>query len=196
MYEILIIEDCIEQANRIRDEYEKVIKELNNTPYKWWGEEEIKIDIFQESQNKKKKNDKEYSFYTDNIYKILEDRIKENKNNSKRTGILLDVSLSEKEYDKAAVNDYTGFEIAKTICEKFQKKTHIYVITSIREFGSQVLSLMGSADFLQRYISKALVIEYPSYGAIARSLYYMMKGQVLSEEEEDKIEMYFLSEKC
>ena len=105
-----------------------------------------------------------------------------------RTGILLDVSLSKEEYDKASVNDYSGFKMAREIYERFDEEAGIYIITAIREFSSQVLSLMGTKELIERHISKDLVTEYPSYGTMARTIRFMYDKTELKETEEDQFD--------
>lgn len=94
------------------------------------------------------------------------------------------------------MNDYFDFKIAKEIYRRYSEQAKIYVITSIREFSARVLSLMGTKDLIQRYVSKDLVTEYPSYGAMARTIWYMEEGEEIFNDErldqrEDEVEEFF-----
>ena len=77
---------------------------------------------------------------------------------------------------------------SRKIYEKFDSDAGIYIVTSIREFGSQVLRLMGTQELVKRYVSKDLVTEYPSYGVIARTIRYMYCKDILDERKEDEID--------
>lgn len=187
---ILLIEDSEKQAEKIRKSYQEAVEKISEQEgwmEKYLGIREVQIDWVQGKNKETKRNNEKFFFYNDSVYGEIEKRIRQNEGKMK-TGILLDVSLSKEEYEKASVNDYLGFKMARTIYERFDKDAPVYVVTSIREFSSQVLSLMGSKELIERYVSKALVMEYPSYGVIARTIRYMSDGGELSEREEDDLD--------
>lgn len=187
---IILIEDSKKQAKLIKAGYEKAIKAMKD---KGDLQEKLKLDeVIIEwvcgEEKAKMRNDEEYFFYDDTIIKKIRQKINDNKKKDIKTGILLDIALSREEYDKASFNDYVGYKIARKIYETFDEEAHVYIITSIREFGSQVLSLMGDKSLLQRYVSKTLVTECLSCGAIARTIKYMADKGVLGEKEEAELD--------
>lgn len=187
---IVVIEDSEKHATGIVESYQKAVKAISE---KGLLKEYLKFDSVSVEWMRGKKqeivrNHEKFWYYDESIYDELEKKIGQNQKDGIRTGILLDVSLSKEEYSKASVNDYSGFKIAREIYEKFDEKAGIYIVTSIREFSAQVLSLMGTKELIKRYISKALVTEYPSYGAMARTIRYMYDGQELGEKEEDTLD--------
>lgn len=188
--DILVIEDSENHAKAILKTYEKligVLKEKNLLKH-YLGYDNVTIRWEEGTDKEVLRNRERYSFYDESIYTVIRDTIVDNRSKGINTGILLDVSLSKEEYEKASVNDYSGYVIARNIFEEFDEQAGIYIITSIREFSSQVLSLMGTSELIRRYVSKALITEYPSYGAVARTIKYMHGKEVLSEQEEDAIE--------
>ncbi len=152
------------------------------------GPAEVTVEWLKGTKQEKMRNDDTFLFYENTIYNDLRKRIASDKKKNIRTGILLDVSLSKEEYEKASVNDYSGFTMARKIYEEFDSHTGIYIVTSIREFSSQVLRLMGTKELVKRYVSKDLVTEYPSYGVIARTIRYMFSKEALDERKEDEID--------
>lgn len=187
---IVVIEDSEKHATGIVSSYQKAIREISEKGLlkEYLGFDEVSIEWLKGTKPERMRNDEKFWFYEGDIYTQIEDIIVQNKKNNIRTGILLDVALSKEEYEKASVNDYSGFKIAREIYEKFHEKAGIYIVTSIREFSSQVLSLMGTRELIKRYVSKDLVTEYPSYGVIARTIRFMHNGEELDEKEEDRID--------
>lgn len=187
---IVVIEDSEKHATGIVSSYRQAIRRIeeNGLLKKDLGFDEVTIDWLKGKKSEHMRNEEEFWFYDENITTQIENIFVENEKNNIRTGILLDVALSKEEYEKASVNDYSGFKIAREIYEKFHEKIGIYIVTSIREFSSQVLSLMGTRELIKRYVSKDLVTEYPSYGVIARTIRFMHNGEELDEKEEDRID--------
>lgn len=187
---ILVVEDSDKHANGIVTSYQKVIARIMSEKQlkELLGFDEISVEWLKGKKPETKRNDEKFWFYDDSIYGEIDKKIEDNLKEGVRTGILLDVSLSREEYDKASVNDYSGFKIAREIYERFDKKAGIYIITAIREFSSQVLSLMGTKELIERHISKDLVTEYPSYGTIARTIRFMYDKKELEETEEDQFD--------
>lgn len=195
---IIIIEDSEKHAIGIKDSYEKMIKNMEEKGFlqKYFSSERIFIEWMKGRKKETERNGEEYWFYDESIYREIEEKITGNADKNMRTGILLDVALSKEEYDKASVNDYFDFKIAKEIYRRFSEQANIYVITSIREFSARVLSLMGTKDLIQRYVSKDLVTEYPSYGAMARTIWYMEEGEKVFDnarldKREDEVAEFF-----
>ncbi len=190
---IILIEDSKKQANAIIAGYEKAIKAMKDKGHLQakLGLSEAVIEWMRGKEKVRMRNDEQYIFYDDAIIKNIRQKINDNKKKKIKTGILLDIALSREEYDKASFNDYIGFKVARKIYETFDEEAHVYIITSIREFGSQVLSLMGDKRLLQRYVSKTLVTECSSCGAIARTIKYMADGKDLDEKEEAELDQLF-----
>lgn len=191
---IILIEDKEKDANAIKETYQKavcVIKEKQKLE-NYLGFSDVTITWLKggAKEEKVKRTGETYCFYDENICTRIQELIDKNQQAEFCTGILLDVSLSKAEFEKSAVNDYSDFKIARMIYENFDEQAPIYVVTNIREFGSQVLNLMGTKELIRRYISKALIIDYPSYGAIARTIKYMNDKSELNEEEEDEIDSW------
>ena len=187
---ILVIEDSKKHAEGMVKSYERAVKAIKDKKLlkEYLGPREITVEWFKGRQRETVRNDDTFWFYDDTIESDLRKRIASDKKKNTRTGILLDVSLSKEEYEKASVNDYSGFTMARKIYEKFDSNAGIYIVTSIREFSSQVLRLMGTQELARRYVSKELVTEYPSYGVIARTIRYMYCGEILDEKKEDEID--------
>ena len=191
---IILIEDKEKDANAIKETYQKavsVIKEKQKLE-NYLGFSDVTITWLQGGAKTQKVNRKgeTYYFYDENICTKIQEQLVKNREDEICTGVLLDVSLSEAEFEKSAVNDYSDFKIAKMIYERFDEHAPIYVVTNIREFGSQVLNLMGTKELIRRYISKALIIDYPSYGTIARTIKYMNGKSELDEKIEDEIDSW------
>lgn len=187
---ILVIEDSGKHAEGIIKSYERAVKAIedNRLLKEYLGPGKVTVEWLKGSKQETMRNDDTFWFYEDTIYSDIQKRIASDKKRNKCTGILLDVSLSKEEYEKASVNDYSGFTMARKIYEKFDSEAGIYIVTSIREFGSQVLRLMGTQELVKRYVSKDLVTEYPSYGVIARTIRYMYCKEILDEKKEDEID--------
>lgn len=187
---ILVIEDSKKHAEGMVRSYVRAVKaiEEKNLLKEYLGPKEITVEWLKGTQRETMRNDDTFWFYDDAIESELRKRIASDKRKNTRTGILLDVSLSKEEYEKASVNDYSGFTMARKIYEQFDSAAGIYIVTSIREFSSQVLRLMGTQELARRYVSKDLVTEYPSYGVIARTIRYMYCGETLDERKEDEID--------
>lgn len=187
---IILIEDSEKQANAIIDGYKKAIKVMKDKGglQKTLGLEEAVIEWMPGKEKARMRNDEQHFFYDGTIMKDIRQKIEENRKEDIKTGILLDIALSREEYDKASFNDYVGYKIARKIYETFDEEARVYIITSIREFGSQVLSLMGDKSLLQRYVSKTLVTECSSCGAVARTIKYMADGEKLGEKEEAELD--------
>lgn len=187
---ILVIEDSKKHAEEIVKSYDRVVKaiEERNLLKEYLGPQKITIEWVKGTKQEIMRNDDTFLFYDDTLYSDLRKRLANVKRKNIRIGILLDVSLSREEYEKASVNDYSGFTMARKIYEDFHAAAGIYIITSIREFSSQVLRLMGTQELVSRYVSKDLITEYPSYGVIARTIRYMFCGEILSERREDEID--------
>lgn len=187
---ILVIEDSKKHAEEIVKSYENAVKaiEENGLLKEYLGPKGVTVEWIQGTNQEKMRNDDTFLFYDDNIYSELRKRITNSKKKNTRIGILLDVSLSKEEYDKASVNDYSGFTMARKIYKEFDSDAGIYIVTSIREFSSQVLRLMGTQELVRRYVSKDLVTEYPSYGVIARTIRFMHCRDILDEKKEDEID--------
>lgn len=194
---IIIIEDSEKHAIGIKDSYEKMVSMLEEKGAlkEYLSFDKIHVEWLKGKKKETVRNEEKYWFYDESIYHELDEKIKNNEEKGVCTGILLDVALSKEEYDKASVNDYSGFKIGKEIYRRFREKAGIYVITSIREFSSQVLSLMGARELIQRYVSKDLVTEYPSYGAMARTIWYMENREIGDDKEleqrEDEVNAFF-----
>lgn len=187
---ILVIEDSKKHAEGMVKSYECAVKAIKEKKLleEYLGPSEITVEWIKGTQQETVRNDDPFWFYDDTIESELSKRIASGRRKNTRTGILLDVSLSKEEYEKASVNDYSGFTMARKIYEKFDSVAGIYIVTSIREFSSQVLRLMGTQELARRYVSKDLVTEYPSYGVIARTIRYMYCRDVLDEKIEDEID--------
>lgn len=187
---IILIEDSKKQAKAIKAGYEKAIKAMKDKGdlQAKLGLDEVDIEWMPGERRARMRNDEQYFFYDDTIINKIRQKINDNKQGDIKTGILLDIALSREEYDKASFNDYVGYKIAREIYETFDEEAHVYIITSIREFGSQVLSLVGDKSLLQRYVSKTLVTECSSCGAIARTIKYMVDGKELGEKEETELD--------
>lgn len=187
---ILVIEDSKKHAEGIVKAYEQAVKAIKAKKLlkAYLGPAEVTVEWLKGTKQEKMRNDDTFLFYEATIYNDLRKKIAADKKKNIRTGILLDVSLSKEEYEKASVNDYSGFTMARKIYEEFDSHTGIYIVTSIREFSSQVLRLMGTKELVKRYVSKDLVTEYPSYGVIARTIRYMFSGEALDERKEDEID--------
>lgn len=187
---ILVIEDSKKHAEEMVSSYKRAVKAIEKEKLleKYLGPREITVEWIKGTQRETMRNDDTFWFYDDTIESELRKKIANGRKKNTRTGILLDVSLSKEEYDKASVNDYSGFTMARKIYEKFDSVAGIYIVTSIREFSSQVLRLMGTQELAKRYVSKDLVTEYPSYGVIARTIRYMYCRDVLDERKEDEID--------
>lgn len=193
---ILLIEDSEKHAKGIVSSYKRAVKEIEKKKLleEYLGPRKVSIEWIKGTKREKRRNDT-FWFYEDAVYSEIEKRIKSDKEKNICTGILLDISLSKEEYEKASVNDYSGFTMARKIYEQFDSEARksdseaqIYIVTSIREFSSQVLRLMGTQELAKRYVSKALVTEYPSYGVIARTIRYMYQRDTLDEIKEDEID--------
>lgn len=187
---IILIEDSEKQAKAIIDGYKKAIKVMKDKGglQKTLGLDETVIEWMPGQEKARMRNGEQHLFYDDTIMKDIRQKIEKNSKEDIKTGILLDIALSREEYDKASFNDYVGYKIARKIYETFDEEAHVYIITSIREFGSQVLSLMGDKSLLKRYVSKTLVTECSSCGAIARTIKYMADEGVLDEKEEAELD--------
>lgn len=186
---IILIEDKEKDAKEIENIYREAFESIKKRGLlEYFGCQKVTIEWMKGKGKEVQKRNEKYCFYDEKIYEDIKTYIEENSGEEVRIGILLDVSLSEEEFENSAVNDYSNFKIARTIYEKFHEEAHIYVITSIRDFSSQVLNLMGTKELLERYVSKALLIDYPSYGTIARTIKYMYGGEKLEEEREDEID--------
>ncbi|MCI9437554.1 MAG: hypothetical protein HFH85_10350 [Lachnospiraceae bacterium] len=187
--EIMVVEDSVRHAEAIVESYKEAIDKIKQKGLlEKLGPLDVEITWLQGKKADSMRNNEKYLFYDENICVEIAKNIDQNTKKGIRTGILLDVALSREEYDKASVNDYSGFKIAREIYEKFHDNAGIYIVTSIREFSSQILSLMGTRDLVQRYISKALVTEYPSCGAIGRTIGFMYDERILEEEVEDELD--------
>lgn len=187
---ILVIEDSRKHAEGMKKSYECAVKaiESKNLLKEYLGPSKVTVEWLKGSKQETMRNDDTFWFYEDTVISEIRKRIASDKKENARTGILLDVSLSKEEYEKASVNDYSGFTLARKIYEDFDSDAGIYIVTSIREFGSQVLRLMGTQELVRRYVSKDLVTEYPSYGVIARTIRYMYCKDILDERKEDEID--------
>lgn len=187
---ILVIEDSKKHAEGMVRSYECAVEAIKKKKLleEYLGPKDITVEWIKGTQQEIMRNDDTFCFYDDAIESELRKKIASGKRKNTRTGILLDVSLSKEEYEKASVNDYSGFTMARKIYEKFDSAAGIYIVTSIREFSSQVLRLMGTQELARRYVSKDLVTEYPSYGVIARTIRYMYCGEILDEKKEDAID--------
>lgn len=188
---ILVIEDSKKHAEGIVKTYKQAVETIKAKKLlkAYLGPAEVSVEWLKGTKQETMRNDDTFLFYDpDIVYSDLRKKINADKKKNIRTGILLDVSLSKEEYDKASVNDYSGFTMARKIYEEFDSLAGIYIVTSIREFSSQVLRLMGTKELVGRYVSKDLVTEYPSYGVIARTIRYMFCGDTLDERKEDEID--------
>lgn len=187
---IMVIEDSEKHASGIVEAYCEAVKIMREKHIleEYLGLKDVTIDWERGTKQETVRNDDKFWFYDEEIFGTLDNIIEENKKKEIYTGILLDVSLSKEEYEKASVNDYSGFTMARKIYEKFDEKAGIYIVTSIREFGPQVMRLMGAKELINRYVSKDLVTEYLSYGVIARTIYYMSCKEELDEKTEDEID--------
>lgn len=188
--DIIVVEDSEKHAKGIVDAYRGAVGVMSEKKIleKHLGLEKVTIDWEKGTKQETVRNDDRFLFYEEEIFEKLDKKINENNKKNICTGILLDVSLSKEEYEKASVNDYSGYTVARKIYEKFDERAGIYIVTSIREFGPQVMRLMGTKELIKRYVSKDLVTEYLSYGVIARTIYYMSWRKVLDEKEEDEID--------
>lgn len=187
---IVVVEDSEKHAQGIVASYQHAVKAMQkaNLLKEYLGPEDVSVEWIKGKKPETMRNDDKFWFYDDNIYSELQKKITYYKKRNTSMGILLDVSLSKEEYEKASVNDYSGFTMAREIYEKFESAAGIYIVTSIREFSSQVLRLMGTRELARRYVSKDLVTEYPSYGVIARTIRYMYNKETLDEKKEDTID--------
>lgn len=188
--DIMVVEDSEKHAKGMVMAYQKAVKVMGEKHIlkERLGLEEVTVEWEKGTKQETVRNDDKFLFYDEEIFEKIEKRITDNRKENIYTGILLDVSLSKEEYEKASVNDYSGFTMARKIYEKFDNRAGIYIVTSIREFGPQVLRLMGTKELIKRYVSKDLVTEYLSYGVIARTIYYMFNKTDLGEKEEDEID--------
>lgn len=184
---VFLIEDEEEHAITIKKEFENAWQCLKNWKLQdAMGFQKIEIEWLQGSEEVEKRGKKFY-FYTEEICQRLEDKMKE-ESEELQFGILIDVILTREEYKHASINDFSMELLAKQIIEKFDKSGHVYVITGLNNFGSRAWGLLGNDDMSLRYISKDLVMVYPSCKAIARALYWMWNGEVIPEAFSDEIE--------
>lgn len=188
--EVVIIEDSEKQAIEIKQAYENCVQmlEQNNRLEDFISAKKVNIEWFNTGRRTKIGGKDIHRFYDESVYDKLATKLEEvQKKSNSKLGILLDVALSRDEFKKVNLNDFTDYKIAKGIYEQFKEDAGIYIITSIRNYSSYVLSLMGTKDLQKRYITKSLICEYPLFGAIARTLRYMNTGDSLTEEQEDEI---------
>lgn len=188
--DIIIVEDSEKHAKGIEGAYLKVVGVMKKKGIlkEHLGIDKVTVRWEKGTKAETVRNGEKFFFYEEEIIEKMNKIILENSRKCIGTGILLDVSLSKEEYEKASVNDYSGFTLARKIYEKFDEKAGIYIVTSIREFGPQVMRLMGTRELIRRYVSKDLVTEYLSCGVIARTIYYMFHKKALDEREEDTID--------
>lgn len=184
---ILLIEDKEADAGKMLEQYRKVIKMIGEKGkmQEYLGTDSIEIEWLPGKQESTERNGEKHFFYDESICNEISCKIEENEKKCIVTGILLDPTLSKEELDKASLGIYVGYKIARDIYEKFKEKAHIFVATQIRDFSSQVMGLMGDKELQTRYLNKHLIIEYPTNGAIARSIRYMCDEEFLTEEQED-----------
>lgn len=188
--DIIIVEDSEKHAKGMEEAYSKAVAVMKKKEIlkECLGLDKVTVRWEKGTKAETVRNGEKFFFYEEEIIEKLAKIISENNRKSICTGILLDVSLSKEEYEKASVNDYSGFTLARKIYEKFDEKAGIYIVTSIREFGPQVMRLMGTRELIRRYVSKDLVTEYLSYGVVARTIYYMFRREALDERKEDSID--------
>lgn len=190
---VFLIEDEVEHVIAIKKEFENAWQRLMSWKLQdKMGFQKIEIEWLKGSEEVEK-GGKKFYFYTEEICQRLEDKMKE-ASEELRLGILMDVILTREEYKNASINNFSKELLAKQILEKFDKAGHMYVITGLRNFGSRAWGFLGSDDMSQRYISKDLVMVYPSCKAIARALYWMWNGDTIPDELSDEIEDWELRE--
>lgn len=184
---ILLIEDKEADAEKMLEQYRKVIQliEEKDKMQEYLGTCSVELEWLPGKLVSTERNGEKHFFYDESICDEIGRKIEENEMKRSVTGILLDPTLSKEELDKASLGIYIGYKIAREIYEKFKEKSHIFVATQIRDFSSQVMGLMGDKELQTRYLNKHLIIEYPTNGAIARSIRYMCDGEFLTEEQED-----------
>lgn len=193
---ILVIEDKEKDAGEIVKQYRKVIEVIGRkkNPEQYLGTGNISVEWLRGSQESTERNGEKHYFYEESICGVIGEKIQENKERDIRTGILLDPTLSKEELDKASLGIYVGYKIAREIYKQFDSEARIFVATQIRDFSSQVMGLMGTKELQTRYLNKHLIMEYPTIGAIARSIYYMYDGKFLSEQQEDELNQLKLTD--
>lgn len=150
---VYLLEDKEEHA-------EMILRQLNKRMLNQYGEN-IRFEWLREDSNRKfKKNystgkEETYYFYTQEIIKKIEEKKNQMKEkNGEKMGILLDLLLTEKDFDDEGRYYYPKVKLAKEIFFKYDKILPVYIVTSIPSFGIQCDMIMGE-DLSDRYVLKS-----------------------------------------
>lgn len=192
---IIYLEDNIKDAEIANNEFNETMKFLIEQGFREKiGFGEINMIRIPGSDHMQERG-KVYQFYIENDFKEIDKLIKEFSNNEERIGILMDVILAKEEQERAKINDFSRIQFSKRVFEKYERDYGIYIITSLRNFGSRAWGIYGYEGLINRYIPKALVDACPSRKAMAKALYWMYYRKQMEPELADEIEECELKQK-
>lgn len=157
-HEIILIEDQKEQVTEIKDCLTKFAEERSDDECDYHFEH-IKGTIEDEYE------EEEYFFYDDSVIKEIEKKCSEakkyneEKNDTKKVGLLLDVMLTKEDLDSNLSSYYPQADLAKKIYFKFRNEIPVYMITTSPVFATQSDVIMG-VDLSEQYIAKGALLKY------------------------------------
>lgn len=108
--------------------------------------------------------DRNYLFYNDSIIQDIQGRI-DNCEKGTTIGLLLDVVLTEEELDSKYKNFYPEVKVARKIYDAFQDKIPIYIVTSVPNFFTHSVKIMG-VELSDQFILKDVLLKYRTQSTI------------------------------
>lgn len=183
---VLMIEDNIEQMKemekKIEDTYSE-LKEKDIIKLSDVGFDALKIEKVWGNGSGNIK----FRSYDDGIISELLGRVKAVQEAGDIAGVFLDSVLNMSELEAIGINDYANIKLARKILEECEKnKVNVYVVSSIGNFDTSSLRIMGRSMEGQ-YIPKSLLLEYPSQKAIYKIFYYLGNGEPVEQEKLDEV---------
>lgn len=106
-----------------------------------------------------------YHFYTESVLQKIEEKKFELEAAGDSMGILLDLILTEEEFDNAGNSFFLKIDLAKKIYFQYRDAIPIYIVTVINSFGAQCDVIMGE-DLSDRYVTKRALLRYKMENSI------------------------------
>ena len=156
---LFLIEDELEDAKAIEHAVTEFSDITDESGENWHfvlehlpGKEEVRID------------GKSFRFYTEIILEELQNIIKKQAENE-HIGLLLDIVLTNDEYESKYAGSYPILRLAPEIYKRFKRELPIYIITSVSSFYTNSERILG-IDLSECFINKEMLTEYKLKSAI------------------------------
>ncbi len=177
-YNIFLVEDRVDDAEKIVNSLTKLAREKNNNEYDFRFEPIV-------GRSEEEYEGKEYVFYDETVIEEIEEHLNiENidpeDHDKQKAGLLLDILLTKEDIESNLSSYYPQPELAKKIYFRFYKRIPVYMITAFSAFAIQSDVIMG-VDLSEQYIAKDALLRYEFKGDIDKLFnfyhkFYQEKG--------------------